>query len=128
MRGFTNISVRQGVHRRDGLEGGRFDCVISNGVINLAPTRPVYFEEADRLLRRGGRLAIADIVTEIPLPEEGRLQRGSLGRVHRRGCRNQAQDGAGIGRVGLAIERIEENRAVSVSSRRAPAARRTSGA
>jgi len=45
------------------------DCVVSNGVINLIADKGRVFAEVARLLRPGGRLAIADIVTERQLTE-----------------------------------------------------------
>jgi arsenite methyltransferase len=54
------------------FEDGSFDAVISNGVINLSPTKDRVYAEVVRVLRPGGRAAIADIVSERPLKESTR--------------------------------------------------------
>jgi arsenite methyltransferase len=54
------------------FEDASFDAVISNGVINLSPIKHVVFSEAARVLRPGGRLALADIVSAKPLKERTR--------------------------------------------------------
>ena len=66
---FRNVAFLDGYIEETGLEPDTADCVISNGVINLAPDKDRVFAEAARLLRPGGRLAIADIVTDLQLPD-----------------------------------------------------------
>jgi len=46
-----------------------FDCVISNGVINLSPDKTSVFAAAARALVPGGRFALADIISERPFTD-----------------------------------------------------------
>ena len=67
--GLRNVEFVDGLAERLPIADSSVDVVISNGVINLCPDKPAVFREIHRVLRPGGRLQIADIVVQKPLPD-----------------------------------------------------------
>lgn len=64
----ANVEFREGFIERLPVADSWAELVISNGVLNLVPDKLAAYREIFRVLRPGGRMAIADICLEKPLP------------------------------------------------------------
>ncbi len=67
--GLGNVDFRQGLIEDLPVESRWADVVISNGVINLCRDKLRVYKEITRILQPGGRMTIADICVEKPVPE-----------------------------------------------------------
>ena len=67
--GHDNVEFREGRLEALPVEDGSIDAVTSNCVINLVPDKAAVFREVARVLKPGGRMVVADIVLDRPLPE-----------------------------------------------------------
>jgi arsenite methyltransferase len=105
---FLNVTYVKGYIEEAPLPDGLADVVISNGVINLATDKSKVFREAGRLLKSGGRFAISDIVTEVPLPESivcnSTLWAACIGGAAQQGNYTQMIEAAG-----LRLVKVEDN-------------------
>jgi arsenite methyltransferase len=68
--GFTNVEFRLGEIEALPIADNSIDVIISNCVINLSPEKQRVFSESFRVLKSGGRLAVADMVATGPLPDD----------------------------------------------------------
>ena len=109
------------------FEDGSFDAVISNGVVNLSADKRRVFAEAARGLRPGGRLALADIVTERRIAARTSCQ-ADLWAACIAGASQRDLYLADIAAAGLELQVIQANRSYRFSSERAQRTSRKYGA
>ena len=113
---FERVEFREGRIERVPADEASADCVISNGVINLSPDKQRVFAEAARVLRPGGRMAIADIVSERQLTDsivaDADLWASCIGGAAQQDAYRQA-----IQAAGLRIEQIRDNPYEFISQR-----------
>ena len=123
---FSNVGFRKSYIEETPLEDGSVDVVMSNGVINLSPTKQKVFDEAARLLKTGGRFAIADIVTERQLPD-GIVCNSDLWAACIGGAAQEDSYLAMIEKSGMRPEMVENNVAYAFLSENAQGASRKYG-
>jgi ubiquinone/menaquinone biosynthesis C-methylase UbiE len=70
LMGAANTEFREGIMEALPFDDGIVDVVVSNGVLNLSTRKSRALAEMHRVLRPGGRAALADLVLVDTLPDE----------------------------------------------------------
>jgi len=68
---YTNVEFRKGdIEKNIPVDDNTVDAVISNCVINLTTDKTSAFKEVYRILKKGGRMVISDLVTDRELDHD----------------------------------------------------------
>jgi ubiquinone/menaquinone biosynthesis C-methylase UbiE len=127
LRRSARVSFRRSRIEELPFDDGAFDAVISNGVINLSADKARVFAEAARVLRPGGRLALADIVTERRIAPRTSCQ-ADLWAACIAGASQRDAYLADVAAARLELQLVQENSAYRFTSERAQAASEKYGA
>lgn len=109
---YQNTEFRLGDIEKLPVEDNSVDIIISNCVINLAPDKDKVFAEAYRVLKKGGRMFVSDIVLLEELSDEIRnnpdLIAGCVGgAILKQNYLDKAK------KAGFAVEILNENKDIS---------------
>ena len=75
--GVVNVEFRRGTLEDLPVEDASIDVALSNGVFNLCGDKPKVLSEVFRVLRRGGRLQMADVLLHEGITPEEVAEKGS---------------------------------------------------
>jgi len=75
---YKNVEFKLGDIENLPVKENSIDVIISNCVINLAPDKDKVFAEAYRVLKKGGRMYVSDIVLLGELTDEQKNDRGLI--------------------------------------------------
>jgi len=75
---YNNVEFRLGDIEKLPIEDDYIDVIISNCVINLAPNKDKVFKESFRVLKKGGKMFVSDIVLLGELTKEQKRDGGLL--------------------------------------------------
>lgn len=110
--GFDNVEFKFGDIEKLPIDSNSINVIISNCVINLAPDKDAVFSEAFRVLKKGGKLFVSDIVLLQELTEEQRndddLISGCVG-----GAVLRDEYITALERAGFDVEILSENKQIS---------------
>ena len=72
LSGMSNVQFVEDYSEQLPVPTNWADVIISNGSINLSPDKDLVFSEMFRVLKPGGRIQIADILVQKPLPNSAK--------------------------------------------------------